>query len=164
VGPRDGVCRDFAVVGYCDNGIECEKQHVRECPDFAEKGVCPNRLCKLPHVIRANRRRQPATSNPQGQAQAQLRAQAEQADASSSNSISQPSAKEEYNPSSLSVGGAVVSTGSETPGAAEEYISLTFEESDDDDDDEEEDEDSSEDDQDAEGPREEKGTVETYMD
>jgi hypothetical protein len=30
---------------------------VRECPDFAEKGVCTTKGCKLPHVIRANRTR-----------------------------------------------------------------------------------------------------------
>jgi hypothetical protein len=63
VGRRDGVCRDFAVLGYCEAGIECLKQHVRECPDFAESGECPNKFCKLPHVIRANRARKP-TSTP----------------------------------------------------------------------------------------------------
>ena len=57
VGNRAGVCRDFAVLGYCDRGVDCDKQHVRECPDFAENGTCPNAKCKLPHVIRANRRR-----------------------------------------------------------------------------------------------------------
>ena len=57
VGRREGVCRDFAVLGYCGAGIECSKQHVRECPDFAERGECPNKRCKLPHVIRANRAR-----------------------------------------------------------------------------------------------------------
>jgi hypothetical protein len=57
VGRREGVCRDFAVLGYCEAGIECSKQHVRECPDFAESGKCPNKFCKLPHVIRANRTR-----------------------------------------------------------------------------------------------------------
>ena len=57
VGRREGVCRDFAVLGYCEAGIECSKQHVRECPDFAESGECPNKFCKLPHVIRANRTR-----------------------------------------------------------------------------------------------------------
>lgn len=56
VGPREGVCRDFAVLGYCSKGLDCEHQHVRECPDFAEKGVCTTPKCKLPHVIRANRR------------------------------------------------------------------------------------------------------------
>lgn len=57
VGPREGVCRDFAVLGYCEKGLDCEHQHVRECPDFAEKGVCTTKGCKLPHVIRANRNR-----------------------------------------------------------------------------------------------------------
>ena len=57
VGPREGVCRDFAVLGYCAKGLDCEHQHVRECPDFAEKGFCGTKGCKLPHVIRANRNR-----------------------------------------------------------------------------------------------------------
>ena len=62
VGRREGVCRDFAVLGYCEAGIDCPKQHVRECPDFAESGECPNKFCKLPHVIRANRARKPASA------------------------------------------------------------------------------------------------------
>ncbi|KAF8159511.1 hypothetical protein B0H34DRAFT_655761 [Crassisporium funariophilum] len=57
VGHRKGVCRDFAVLGYCERGLDCDKQHVRECPDFAEKGTCGTKDCKLPHVIRANRNR-----------------------------------------------------------------------------------------------------------
>jgi len=57
VGQRHGVCRDFAVLGYCAKGLDCEMQHVRECPDFAEKGTCSTKGCKLPHVIRANRSR-----------------------------------------------------------------------------------------------------------
>ncbi|KIM44665.1 hypothetical protein M413DRAFT_442621 [Hebeloma cylindrosporum] len=60
VGPRQGVCRDFAVLGYCERGLDCERQHVRECPDFAEKGTCGTKGCKLPHVIRANRNRKVA--------------------------------------------------------------------------------------------------------
>lgn len=28
---------------------------MRECPDFAERGVCGTKGCKLPHVIRASR-------------------------------------------------------------------------------------------------------------
>ena len=59
LGLREGVCRDFAVLGYCAVGFDCPKQHVRECPDFAEKGTCTTKGCKLPHVIRANRKRQP---------------------------------------------------------------------------------------------------------
>lgn len=160
MGPRDGVCRDFAVVGYCDKGIDCEKQHVRECPDFAEKGVCPNRQCKLPHVIRANRRRQPATSSRQPQDQSQTQTQVE---ATSAQINPQASAKEGYDYLSLSVEAPVVSKGSETSGVAEEYISLTFEESDEDDEDDDE-EDSSEDDQDPQDSLEEKGTLTTSMD
>ncbi|KAI6107283.1 hypothetical protein EDD16DRAFT_1622834 [Pisolithus croceorrhizus] len=57
VGQRHGVCRDFAVLGFCAKGLDCEMQHVRECPDFAEKGTCSTKGCKLPHVIRANRSR-----------------------------------------------------------------------------------------------------------
>ena len=57
VGPRNGICRDFAVLGYCEKGVECEQAHVRECPDFAEKGACANKRCRLPHVIRATQRR-----------------------------------------------------------------------------------------------------------
>ncbi|KAF8478260.1 hypothetical protein JB92DRAFT_3048109 [Gautieria morchelliformis] len=163
VGPRNGVCRDFAVVGYCDMGIECDKQHVRECPDFAEKGICPNRGCKLPHVIRAYRRRQPATSTfqNQGQDQTQTQAQTQTQDEANSSSVKpQPSATDEYISPSLTVGHSVVSAATENAGVAEDYISLTFEESDDDDgdeDDEDDDaEDISEDDQDAEGLHEEK--------
>lgn len=37
-------------------------QHVRECPDFAEKGTCSTKGCKLPHVIRANRNRKVPTT------------------------------------------------------------------------------------------------------
>lgn len=62
VGPREGICRDFAVLGYCEKGLDCNKQHVRECPDFAEKGQCTTKGCKLPHVIRANRNRKAPVS------------------------------------------------------------------------------------------------------
>ncbi|KAI0272600.1 hypothetical protein BC834DRAFT_857499 [Gloeopeniophorella convolvens] len=62
VGRREGICRDFAVLGYCEAGIDCPKQHVRECPDFAERGECSDKRCKLPHVIRANRARKPAST------------------------------------------------------------------------------------------------------
>ncbi|PCH44348.1 hypothetical protein WOLCODRAFT_104967 [Wolfiporia cocos MD-104 SS10] len=57
VGQRQGICRDFAVLGYCERGLDCDKQHVRECPDFAEKGACTTKGCRLPHVIRAQRSR-----------------------------------------------------------------------------------------------------------
>ncbi|KAG5643792.1 hypothetical protein DXG03_009615 [Asterophora parasitica] len=66
VGTRQGVCRDFAVLGYCAQGLNCDKQHVRECPDFAERGTCSTKGCKLPHVIRANRTRKPASTTASG--------------------------------------------------------------------------------------------------
>ncbi|EJU06420.1 hypothetical protein DACRYDRAFT_113130 [Dacryopinax primogenitus] len=53
LGATAGICRDFAVLGYCEKGADCDKKHVRECPDFADTGVCKNRHCRLPHVIRA---------------------------------------------------------------------------------------------------------------
>jgi hypothetical protein len=138
-------------------GIECDKQHVRECPDFAEKGICPNRVCKLPHVIRANRRRQPATSTFQSQDQAQTQAQTQTQDEASSSVKQQPSGTDKYISPSLTAGHSVVSAGVENSGVAEDYISLTFEESDDDEDDEDDDaEDISDDDRDAEGSHEEK--------
>jgi hypothetical protein len=62
VGPRHAVCRDFAVLGFCDRGLDCDKHHVRECPDFVENGACTTKGCKLPHVIRANRNRKAAAS------------------------------------------------------------------------------------------------------
>jgi hypothetical protein len=49
-------------MGYCEKGLECEHQHIRECPDFAETGKCDRKGCRLPHVIRANRNRKPATT------------------------------------------------------------------------------------------------------
>lgn len=44
------VCRDFALLGYCERGAECDARHVFECPDFTEKGECPRKECKLPHI------------------------------------------------------------------------------------------------------------------
>lgn len=58
VGTRVGVCKDFAVLGYCEKGTDCEKQHIKECPAFAETGNCNIKNCKLPHVIRASASRQ----------------------------------------------------------------------------------------------------------
>jgi len=55
------------VLGYCEKGLDCAQQHVRECPDFAEKGTCSTKGCKLPHVIRANRNRKPAAATGGGE-------------------------------------------------------------------------------------------------
>ncbi|EIW79310.1 hypothetical protein CONPUDRAFT_138447 [Coniophora puteana RWD-64-598 SS2] len=112
VGQRKGVCRDFAVLGYCAKGLDCEMQHVRECPDFAEKGTCSTKGCKLPHVIRANRNRKAP----------------EPAMATQESSVT-------FNPAHVSAENAQL---------GDEFISLTFNESEEDSDDvEEEDEDGS---------------------
>ncbi|KAH7105800.1 hypothetical protein BKA62DRAFT_687999 [Auriculariales sp. MPI-PUGE-AT-0066] len=136
VGKREGVCRDFAVLGYCEKGADCDKQHIRECPDFAEKGSCDKKGCKLPHVIRANRTRK---VDPTTGATTTL---------DSNNTIPAYSRKGKLRPgiSAVSAGAgafvdaepsrAVVSTSGE-----EEFIPLTFHESSDDDEVESEDDD-----------------------
>ncbi|TFK51617.1 hypothetical protein OE88DRAFT_1658151 [Heliocybe sulcata] len=124
LGQRQGVCRDFAVLGYCEKGLDCDKNHVRECPDFAEKGVCETKGCKLPHVIRANRSRK-VPSAP---------AIAAAAETSTGNSDSSAETNVDRAPA-------------EQAQIGDEYISLTFQESDDSDvSDEEEEEDESGDD------------------
>ncbi|KAI8445114.1 hypothetical protein BY996DRAFT_6423594 [Phakopsora pachyrhizi] len=45
------VCQDFADLGWCSKGLECNERHVRECPEFSSKGTCSNPTCRLPHVI-----------------------------------------------------------------------------------------------------------------
>ncbi|TIC04480.1 hypothetical protein E3Q17_00349 [Wallemia mellicola] len=47
------VCRDFAVLGFCDKGLDCDSKHVRECPDYAENGECKNPSCNLPHILKS---------------------------------------------------------------------------------------------------------------
>lgn len=42
------------MLGYCAKGVECDRNHVRECPEFEETGQYRSRGCKLPHVIKAN--------------------------------------------------------------------------------------------------------------
>ncbi|KAF8216884.1 hypothetical protein K438DRAFT_1901453 [Mycena galopus ATCC 62051] len=66
LGPRAGICRAFAVLGFCTLGLDCPSSHVRECPDFAEKGTCARKGCRLPHVIRAAGARKLGTSTSQG--------------------------------------------------------------------------------------------------
>ena len=106
VGQRLGVCRDFAVLGYCERGLDCDRQHVRECPDFAEKGSCTAKGCKLPHVIRANRNRKVAGVD------------------------GTPSAEKINAETVTVVGGDSVMLTAEDGQLGDEYISLTFKESD----------------------------------
>ncbi|GLA66533.1 hypothetical protein AtubIFM54640_009111 [Aspergillus tubingensis] len=62
VTPGAPVCRDFAVLGYCEKGAECDQRHVHECPDYANEGVCNKKRCRLPHVDRAGQIRKNAAS------------------------------------------------------------------------------------------------------
>ncbi|KAJ5591895.1 uncharacterized protein N7459_002264 [Penicillium hispanicum] len=62
VTPGAPVCRDFATLGYCEKGSECEERHVHECPDYANSGVCHKKRCKLPHVDRAGQIRKAAAA------------------------------------------------------------------------------------------------------
>ncbi|GIC92726.1 CCCH zinc finger protein [Aspergillus udagawae] len=62
VTPGAPVCRDFANLGYCDKGAECEERHVHECPDYAATGVCNKKRCRLPHVDRAGQIRKNAAT------------------------------------------------------------------------------------------------------
>lgn len=47
------VCEEFAINGYCDNGIDCSQRHVFECPEFDKTGHCSRPNCKLQHILRA---------------------------------------------------------------------------------------------------------------
>ncbi|KAL4066016.1 hypothetical protein J3A83DRAFT_343835 [Scleroderma citrinum] len=144
VGQRHGVCRDFAVLGYCAKGLDCEMQHVRECPDFAEKGTCSTKGCKLPHVIRANRNRKVpptiATTTPMVAETESLTA----ATATTSNVISGSNDPDVSSLQFVSVKDAQL---------GDEFISLVFNESEDehDDDDSEEDDDNDAEEESEEG-------------
>ena len=142
VGQRQGVCRDFAVLGYCEKGLDCDKQHVRECPDFAEKGACTTKGCKLPHVIRANRVRKtaPTTVTPKP-ATDNVDASAGQSSATASASSVEPGAGSDVSSSHPVT--------AEDAQLGDEFISLTFLESESEEDEDEED--SEEEDQEEEG-------------
>ncbi len=53
VNPGAPVCQNFATLGYCEHGADCQDRHVYECPDYANTGACHNKKCRLPHVDRA---------------------------------------------------------------------------------------------------------------
>ena len=55
--PAAAVCRAFSNLGFCSRGISCNERHVFECPDYSNKGNCPNPICRLPHVDRAGQLR-----------------------------------------------------------------------------------------------------------
>ena len=130
-----GVCRDFAVLGYCEKGIECDKGHVRECPDFADTGRCPTKGCKLPHVIRAKRSGPPpsVTTSPKA------------AHKKVNTSDVPPAASSEATDH-----GNIPPSGSFAGG--DEFISLTFHESESDSEEEEDDDDDGTEDDDSDSP------------
>jgi hypothetical protein len=57
VDPAADVCRDYAILGYCEKGATCTDRHESECPDYANTGSCPNKKCHLPHIDRAGQLR-----------------------------------------------------------------------------------------------------------
>ncbi|EAU90465.2 CCCH zinc finger protein [Coprinopsis cinerea okayama7 len=135
VGKREGICRDFAVLGYCEKGLDCDKQHIRECPDFAENGTCSTKGCKLPHVIRANRGRKAATAP----TAAVISDKAMDVDA--------PAAKDTDPDSSVKDAPIIYA---EDGKLGDEYISLTFHESEEEEESDEEEEESEESDEEEE--------------
>ncbi|KAF2750666.1 hypothetical protein M011DRAFT_464486 [Sporormia fimetaria CBS 119925] len=66
------VCEAFARLGYCEKGAQCADHHRFECPDFANKGSCEVKGCRLPHITHAARLRRargsPDTETPSDQA------------------------------------------------------------------------------------------------
>jgi len=62
VTPGAPVCREFATLGYCSRGAECEERHAYECPDYANGGICNKNKCTLPHVDRAGQIRKNAAN------------------------------------------------------------------------------------------------------
>lgn len=142
VGKRDGVCRDFAVLGYCEKGYDCDKQHVRECPDFAENGTCSTKGCKLPHVIRANRGRKVPVTTPAAAA------------AQTMDDALPPGVVTDLGPSQPE---EVAKVFAEDGHLGDEFISLTFHESESEEESEEEEEEEDDDDHDEEEDGEEEG-------
>ncbi|EEP77840.1 conserved hypothetical protein [Uncinocarpus reesii 1704] len=62
VTPGAPVCRNFAILGFCDKGAECCDRHVVECPDYANTGKCNKQKCPLPHIDRAGQIRKLAAN------------------------------------------------------------------------------------------------------
>ncbi|KAG8911059.1 hypothetical protein FRC00_007133, partial [Tulasnella sp. 408] len=196
VGPKTGICRDFAVLGYCEKGASCEASHLKECPDFAETGICKRmgikgaNGCHLPHVIRANQKKIGVATKTQVAAAAAAKdnsSTATSANPSSSPTMAsaQPVVKKRYIPPGMVLGetssidpqsttdnqpgtseaapsaSAADVAGSSALPSADEFISLTFEESDDEEEEEEEeDEDEDEDEEDGDGEEDEEADAE----
>lgn len=58
VNSRAAVCKDFAICGYCAEGIKCKKQHILICPEYAANKKCPRgNKCYLSHHVRGTKRK-----------------------------------------------------------------------------------------------------------
>ncbi|KAL3222587.1 hypothetical protein MRX96_028368 [Rhipicephalus microplus] len=58
VSSKAAVCKDFAVRGYCADGIKCKKQHILICPEHAANKQCPRgNKCYLSHRIQGTKRK-----------------------------------------------------------------------------------------------------------
>ncbi|XP_077542581.1 zinc finger CCCH domain-containing protein 3 isoform X2 [Haemaphysalis longicornis] len=58
VSAKAEVCREFAVQGFCAEGLQCRKQHILICPDYAAKKECPRgNRCYLKHHYRPPKRK-----------------------------------------------------------------------------------------------------------
>lgn len=58
VSAKAEVCREFAVQGFCAEGLKCRKQHILICPDYAKKKECPRgNRCYLKHHYRPPKRK-----------------------------------------------------------------------------------------------------------
>jgi len=154
VGPKKGICRDFAVLGYCEKGALCEASHLRECPDFAETGMCKKMGlkgaagCKLPHVIRANHQKIGIAKAPLAQGSATATVQdfpQTPATQGPSPTLSKRKVDDDSEstapPKRRRLSANNAETDTTVPEESGEFIPLTFLESDEEDDDEEDEED-----------------------
>jgi len=152
------VCRDFAVLGYCEKGLECAHNHVHECPDFAESGKCTTKGCKLPHVIRANRKKaatststMAATSTSAPVSPLATTWNQQQQQTSSGKNISSTVRAPGSIGAGSNVANSLAAAGPRSKSASEEFISLTFHESSDEEDDEDVDEGENDEDEESGG-------------
>ncbi|XP_050047750.2 uncharacterized protein ZC3H3 [Dermacentor andersoni] len=64
VNSKAAVCKDFAVHGFCADGIKCKKQHILICPEYAANKKCPRgKKCYLSHRVRGTKRKHEENSS-----------------------------------------------------------------------------------------------------
>ncbi|KAI9925025.1 hypothetical protein MW887_006432 [Aspergillus wentii] len=87
VTPGAPVCREFATLGYCERGDECDQRHVHECPDYANTGVCNKKRCHLPHVDRAGQMKNAASKADNNEEESDASSEEEEYDAIDSDDV-----------------------------------------------------------------------------